>query len=165
MEQEKKKVNFKIIIPIVIAIVVIAIVVTVIIIGKQKTNETSTEEQGTEKMLSQAEDVNWTKLKEEYSENKAKFEIDYMGKIFKYTGEVREIQTSYCILKQDNGKVYYSGGTPYVQFENETKVILPKEELAELKTGKKITVTGKLTKVEYPAKFVLDKAHIINTDN
>ena len=46
--EEKKKVNFKIIIPVVLAIVVIAIVGIVAVIGKQKTNEISTEEEKTE---------------------------------------------------------------------------------------------------------------------
>ena len=146
MEQEKKKVNFKIIIPIVIAIVVIAIVGIVVIINKKPKEMIATTEDYERKETSNlqaenAEVLDWEKVYKEYEENKARAMEMYNKKTYKYTADVSRIDNNYCEI---SNSYRYDATSKQFYYYNTIKCYLPKDDLIKLNKGDKIEIIGTL---------------------
>lgn len=136
MDQEKKKINVKIIIPIIIAIVVIIGVIIAIPKGnKEQTNVMTKEE-----MLQCAIDISKREEKKtpqtnsyfiDLDKNKANAEMQ-KGKIFLMQDKITTIEKDYC---------EYSYGTVKV------RLYLPIATLTTLNTGNYIKVVGQLADI------------------
>lgn len=83
-----------------------------------------------EKMLETAQEVKTNTLISDVISNKAKAEDLYVGKIFKVSGYVRNIDSNFCSLDEDDLRVY-----------------LEKDILTKLTQGERITVVGKINNI------------------
>ena len=127
MEKEKKKLNLKIIIPVIVVIVVIAIIGIIAVIGNKTNNETS--QMPKEEMLEIATDMSQTDF-QELGKNTALAETK-KDMIFKVSGVTYNIES-------DNVEIVVGDDTI-------CKMYLPKEDLVQLKHNQDITVVGKLS--------------------
>lgn len=124
MEQEKKKINVKIIVPIVIAIVVIAVVGIVAITNSGMSKD---------KMLEVAEELNETTFVEDIRGNQARAKEQYNNKVFTYTTYVASIESNYVIMGKGNCQI---------------KVYLNNEDTKRIEVGQRIKVVGKLDNIQ-----------------
>lgn len=125
MDQKKKKINVKIVVPIIIAIVVIA-VVGIVVVTKQDPTTKMTKDQ----MLEVAESKTLAYF-QELTDNTALAETQ-KSKIFKIYGKVYNIENNHVEIAEKCTML---------------KIYLPKEELATLKKDQYITVVGSLNNI------------------
>lgn len=88
-----------------------------------------------EYMISIAEELDWGAAHDLYLSNGAKAELEYDGKIVKWTAKVNEIADSYCYMANET-----YNGYPL----NSITVYMETDELAKLNKYQMITVIGKL---------------------
>ena len=145
MEQEKKKSKLKIIIP--IAIVIIAIVGIVVFTSNKGSisNEgvLQQKDNSKEKMIQQAEILNWTYVHNTIKDNPAKSE-DYEGKLYFYYGKICDISLDNVAIL--NSKDVNSLNTSLVSSDRYIYVYLDKAEIKKLNKGDTIYAIGKLEK-------------------
>lgn len=123
--EEKKKMNLKIIIPIIIAIVVVAIVGIVVMTNNKMSKE---------KMMEKAQELNLREFEENIKENKINAQEKYTGNIYIISGFVKSIGEDNIILN------YYG---------SRVKVYLSKDEIKSLENNKRIDIVGKMNDVDY----------------
>lgn len=142
MEQEKKKIKLKIIIPIVLAIVIIA-VVGIVIFASNNGGISDVFGKSQEEMILQAEVLDWATVHNEIKNNPARSE-DYEGKLYFYYGTIYEISTNN--VKVLNSKDTSSLNTSSVSSDRYIYVYLDKEEIKKLNKNDTIYVIGSLEK-------------------
>lgn len=142
--EDKKKINLKIIIPLVIAIVVI--IVAVLVVNKKDNNNSNNnneqqQEQKNEnlskeeKMLQQANTPDWETIFKDTTDNKARATELYDGKIFVSDVFVSSISTDECTVYVKDKQGEY--------LKRPIRVSLPTKELAKINTGDVIKIVGK----------------------
>ena len=137
MEQEKKKLNLKIIIPIIIAIGVLAVVGIAFFMGSKQLKKMSKEE-----MLEIAQEITTKDIYEDFGINEKNAREKYIGNIYKYTGVVKEVGDNYVSLDSQSNHI-----------GEYKKIYLSEEELKQVYKGQSITVVGKITKISGNAYF------------
>ena len=133
MEQDKKKLNLKIIIPVIVAIAIVGIVV---IVNKKPTETTVIAED-----IENAEVLDWEKVLKEYEENQARAKELYDKKTYKYTADVVSISNDYCEISNSQR---YDHTSKQFYYYYKIKCYLPKEDLIKLNKGDKIEIVGTL---------------------
>lgn len=153
MEQEKKKLNLKIII-ILLAIVILAVIGIVVFTGKDK--ETSggiqTKELTKDKMQDVATTLNIENLVNECYNNINRANDKYLNNIYSYTATITEIRDNYIIMNNDT-----------INNNSETMnrnviVYLSKDEIKELNKGQTVKIIGKISKLYSASKTKIQSA-------
>lgn len=103
-----------------------------------------------EKFISEAVVLDLKAAKNLKSSNEVKFKNEYIGKIYKYTGKVYEINERYCTMSNETYM-----GLP----SNSIDIYLSPEELAELSKYSIITVVGTFS--SYFARGSIGNAFIL----
>ena len=88
-------------------------------------------------MLNEAKTLNWSAAHKVLRSNGAKFDLEYAGKAWKYTGTVLRVYSSYCDMASEK----YNGS-----FVNTLTVCMDTEDLAKISPGNMITVVGIMDK-------------------
>lgn len=130
MEKEKKSNKSKIIIPVAIVIVILVVLGIVFFTGKMSK----------EKMLSVAEELNFTDFNKNVQENQTRAKETYSKNVYKVTGYVENIENDYIVLYDFDAQYGYS---PKIN------AYLPKEDIKQIEKNQKITIIGKLDNIEY----------------
>lgn len=125
MEQEKKKLNLKIIISVALILVVAIIGIVILTNGKMSK----------EKMLEIAKDLSFTELNNEIKENKSRANEKYSGNVYIITGYVKDFDNKTITL--------YDTGNTII------KATISKDEINSLDKGQKVTIVGKIDKFEF----------------
>ena len=109
----------------VIIIAIILIIIVIIAIPKEMTKD---------KMLEVAQELDFGQLNEEIDDNIVRVKEKYEGNIYKYSSYIEEIYADYVEI----------GGF---------KVYLTKDELKMLNKGEKITIVGKVNKIDIDENY------------
>ena len=87
-------------------------------------------------MINEAIDLDWETATSVKLSNEVKFKNEYVGKTYKYTAKVYEIDSQYC---QVTNETYM--GLP----SNSIRVYMDSKELGQISKGSTITVVGILS--------------------
>ena len=120
-----KKLNLKIIIPIVV--VTIAVMVIAIVISNKKMSKSD--------MLAVAEELSFEDLNEEMTNNQTRAKEKYIGNVYLITGYVKEFNGNNVVI-HDTGNA-------------EVIATLAKQEINMLDKGQKVAIVGKFNDFEY----------------
>lgn len=105
----------------------------VFVLKENLESETNTYKQ---KMINEAIDLDWETATSVKLSNEVKFKNEYVGKTYKYTAKVYEIDSQYC---QVANETYM--GLP----SNSIRVYMDSKELVQISKGSTITVVGILS--------------------
>ena len=119
------------------------------------------EDNAKEEMLSTASTCDFYKIQYDYEQNKVNAQETYVGKIYKITGYVSEIESEYISIVPLNALLRYasySGGIPVTT----VRAYISKDDIKRLSTHDVINIVGEVTNLDSISTMEMKNAYYID---
>ena len=132
--------------------------------GSGDTTSTDTpsggEDNAKEEMLSTASTCDFSKIQYAYEQNKVNAQETYVGKIYKITGYVSEIESEYISIVPLNTLLTNAGSSSYPV--TTVMAYISKDDIKRLSTNDVINIVGEVTNLDSISTMEMKNAHYID---
>lgn len=113
-----------------------------------------------EEMLSTASTCDFSKIQYDYEQNKVNAQETYVGKIYKITGYVSNIESEYISIVPLNTTLIKSSSSPYPV--TTVRAYISKDDVKRLSTNDVINIVGEVTNLDSISTIEMKNAYYID---